>query len=210
MNKVIVLENALAHHFMSVLRNKESKIADFRIALDRLSEMLVIQSVKDFPTEKVKIQTPLEETSCQVLKKSIVVVPILRAGLSMLSAFLNFLPDAQVGFIGQKRDEQTAKAFEYYRNFPDLNNKKIIIADPMLATGGSAVSTIESLLSLGAKLEDIQFTCVIASPEGVSAIREKFPNMHITTAALDRCLNEHKYIMPGLGDAGDLWTGTAG
>lgn len=208
--KVEVLNDALSAHLLGVIRNKESKINEFRSALERLSYILVTEALKNFPLETYELETPLEKVKAQRLAHSIVIVPILRAGLSMLSSFMYFLPDAQVGFIGQKRDEETAKAFEYYRNFPELKNKKIIIIDPMLATGGSAVATIESLIEKGAKEEDIQLVCVISAPEGIEHLHKHFPKVAILSAATDRCLNDKKYILPGLGDAGDLWTGSCG
>jgi uracil phosphoribosyltransferase len=208
-SNLILLNSSLAGHLLSILRNKTSPINQFRFALERLSEMLVLETVKNFPTQTQTIHTPLEATECQILQTQLVVVPILRAGLSMLPSFMHFFPDVQIGFIGQKRDEETAKAYEYYRNYPDLKNKKVIIADPMLATGGSAVCTVQSILGLGVDLKDITLTCVIAAPEGVHNIHSRFPSLQIVIGALDRCLNEKKYILPGLGDAGDLWTGTA-
>ncbi len=206
--KLHIIQNALVGHYLSAIRNKETQIKDFRFALQALSQIIALETVRNFPTKTVNIQTPLEITQCQVLKEQIVIVPVLRAGLSMLSAFLHFLPEAQIGFIGQKRDETTAIASEYYRNFPDLHSKKIIIIDPMLATGGSALSTIDSIIDLGGKVDDIKLSCVIAAPEGVEKIHSNHPELQIFTAALDRQLNEKKYILPGLGDAGDLWTGT--
>jgi uracil phosphoribosyltransferase len=208
-NKIQIVNNALAEHYISILRNKNRTISEFRFALDKLSTILAIEAMKGLPNEAVEIETPLETTFVKVLKTQIVIVPVLRAGLSMLSAFIDLLPEAQIGFIGQKRDEKTAIASEYYRSFPSLNNKKIIIIDPMLATGGSALATIDSLIEVGAMVKDIQLVCIIAAPEGVQNIQEKYSQLAIVAASLDRCLNDKKYILPGLGDAGDLWTGTA-
>jgi uracil phosphoribosyltransferase len=203
-----VLNHSLVHHYLGILRNKKSSIVQFRFALDRLSQILALESVANFPLSMIEIETPLEKIKAQTLSHEVVVVPILRAGLSMLHSFTHFLPDCQIGFIGQKRDEETAEAFEYYRNYPNLQNKRIIIIDPMLATGGSATATIDSIIEKGGDLNNIQLTCVIAAPEGVSCVESKYPKLPILTATLDRCLNEKKYILPGLGDAGDLWTGT--
>ena len=202
-----LIENALAKHYMTILRNKNTKVSEFRFALDKLSKILAIATVENFELTEIQIETPLEATQGQTLNSPIVIVPVLRAGLSMLPAFIDFLPEAQIGFIGQRRDEKSAIASEYYRNFPEIKNKKIIIIDPMLATGGSAVSTIECLLAEGGKIEDLFLACIIVAPEGLANLQNKFPQLQIFACALDRCLNEKKYILPGLGDAGDLWTG---
>lgn len=209
MNNLIILQSSLSKHYLSILRNKLSSILDFRTALARLSQLLAIKSLEDTVTSLVEIETPLEKIQTERIEKQFVIVPILRAGLSMLDSMMYFLPEAQIGFIGQKRDEETAQAFEYYKNFPELKDKIVLIIDPMLATGGSAVATINALLEKGADLKNIKLICVISVPEGVNKVHENFPTLPIFTAALDRCLNEKKYILPGLGDAGDLWTGTS-
>lgn len=202
-----LVQNALAEHYMTILRSKNTKVTEFRFALDKLSKILVIHTASDFELKKIQVETPLETTESQVLNFQTVIIPVLRAGLAMLPAFIEFLPEAQIGFIGQKRDEETAIASEYYRNFPNIKNKKIIVLDPMLATGGSAVSTINSLLEENASIKDIYFVCIIAAPEGLNNLQNKYPELKILACSLDRCLNEKKYILPGLGDAGDLWTG---
>jgi uracil phosphoribosyltransferase len=203
-----VIESAVLSDSLSVLRNKTSLIQEFRAALDKISYILCVEAIKDLPSQEVEIQTPLEKTKQRVLSSDVVIVPILRAGLSMLQAFTFFLPTAKIGFIGQKRDEETAIAVEYYQNFPDLNGSQVLVIDPMLATGGSAVATIKALINKGAKPQDIKLISVISAPEGVNFVHQNFPQVKIITAALDRCLNEKKYILPGLGDAGDLWAGT--
>jgi uracil phosphoribosyltransferase len=208
MSKANILSDSLSQHYLSIIRDKKSSITEFRQALNRLGSILAFTSLQNIQTQSVRIETPLESIDAQRIKSNFVIVPILRAGLSLLDAMLYFLPDAQIGFIGQKRDEATAQAFEYYKNFPDLKNKQVLIVDPMLATGGSAIATIKELIAKGAKLNDIRFICVIAAPEGIEAVLKEFPEMQIYCAAQDRCLNEQKYIVPGLGDAGDLWAGT--
>jgi uracil phosphoribosyltransferase len=206
-SNLTIIHNSLAENLLGILRNKNTSASDFRMALDRLGHILVIEALKNSPTETIEIETLLEKTEAKKLKGETVIIPILRAGLSMLSACLYFLPNAQIGFIGQKRDEETALAQEYYRNLPDLKNKEILIIDPVLATGGSVIATIKALLEKNASVEQIKLLCILAAPEGVKALELNFPNLQIITISLERELNEKKYILPGLGDAGDLWAG---
>ncbi len=206
-SNLTIIHNSLAENLLGILRNKDTSASDFRMALDRLGHILVIEALKNSPTETIEIETLLEKTEAKKLKGETVIIPILRAGLSMLSACLYFLPNAQIGFIGQKRDEETALAQEYYRNLPDLKNKEILIIDPVLATGGSAIATIKALLEKNASVEQIKLLCILAAPEGVKALELNFPDLQIITVSLERELNEKKYILPGLGDAGDLWAG---
>ena len=151
-SNLTIIHNSLAENLLGILRNKDTSASDFRMALDRLGHILVIEALKNSPTETIEIETLLEKTEAKKLKGETVIIPILRAGLSMLSACLYFLPNAQIGFIGQKRDEETALAQEYYRNLPDLKNKEILIIDPVLATGGSAIATIKALLEKNASV----------------------------------------------------------
>jgi uracil phosphoribosyltransferase len=209
-NNLVILTDSLSKHYLSVIRDKTTAIKQFREALTRLCQLLAVKALSDIPTAMVLIDTPLEQIESQRIKEEFVVVPILRAGLSMLDSILYFLPEAQIGFIGQKRDEATAQAFEYYKNFPALNSKQILIVDPMLATGGSALATVDALIEKGADIKLIKFICVIAAPEGIQALQSKYPSLVIYAASQDKCLNENKYIVPGLGDAGDLWAGTSG
>lgn len=206
-SNLTIIHNSLAENLLGILRNKNTSASDFRMALDRIGHILVIEALKNSPTETIEIETLLEKTEAKKLKGETVIIPILRAGLSMLSACLYFLPNAQIGFIGQKRDEETALAQEYYRNLPDLKNKEILIIDPVLATGGSVIATIKALLEKNASVEQIKLLCILAAPEGVKALELNFPDLQIITVSLERELNEKKYILPGLGDAGDLWAG---
>jgi len=207
-NNLNIIHNSLAQEFLTIIRNKNTNLVNFRFALERLAHILVIEALKNSETNNITIQTPLEETTGKILKEQIVIIPILRAGLSMLSACLYFLPNAQIGFIGQKRDELTAQPTEYYRNLPDLQNKNILIIDPMLATGGSAISTIKTILeNNNVFIQQIKLLSVLSAPEGISNLYKHFPNLQIYTISLERELNNQKYILPGLGDAGDLWTG---
>ncbi|MDJ0625906.1 MAG: uracil phosphoribosyltransferase [Candidatus Caenarcaniphilales bacterium] len=210
MSNLIISNNSLAKQYLGILRDTRTSISRFRFALENLSKILLAEALKDLDLKSYEVDTPLETTSAYELLKPVVVVPILRAGLSMLNPFLDFLPDAQIGFIGQKRDEETAQAFEYYKNFPELKNKTLIITDPMLATGGSAVATIEALIEKDANINDIKLVCVISAPEGIEKVHSKYPTIPIITSSLDSHLNEQKFIVPGLGDAGDLWAGTNG
>ncbi len=202
-----IIHNSLADSLLCTLRDKNTIVADFRMALDRLAHILIIEALKNSETEIIEVETLLEKTKAKKLKRETVIIPILRAGLAMLSAGLYFLPNAQIGFIGQKRDEETALAKEYYRNLPDLKGKDILIIDPVLATGGSAIASIQALLEENASINQIKLLCILAAPEGIEAVHSNFPDLSIITLSLERELNAKKYILPGLGDAGDLWSG---
>lgn len=202
-----IIHNSLADSLLCTLRDKNTIVADFRMALDRLGHILIIEALKNSETEIIQVETLLEKTEAKKLKREVVIIPILRAGLAMLSACLYFLPNAQIGFIGQKRDEETALAKEYYRNLPDLKGKDILIIDPVLATGGSAIASIQALLEENVSINQIKLLCILAAPDGVEALRSNFPDLSIITLSLERELNAKKYILPGLGDVGDLWSG---
>jgi uracil phosphoribosyltransferase len=184
-----IIHNSLADSLLCTLRDKNTIVADFRMALDRLGHILIIEALKNSETEIIEVETLLEKTKAKKLKRETVIIPILRAGLAMLSACLYFLPNAQIGFIGQKRDEETALAKEYYRNLPDLKGKDILILEENVS------------------INQIKLLCILAAPDGVEALRSNFPDLSIITLSLERELNAKKYILPGLGDAGDLWSG---
>ncbi len=175
--------------------------------LNEISGLMVYEVTRNFPVRPREVETPLEKTTGYVLAKSVILVPILRAGLAMSDGILRLIPHAKVGHLGLYRDKETLKPVEYYRKFPpDIADSEIMVIDPMLATGGSAVAAIDFVKKAGGK--SIKFICLVAAPEGVQMLEEHHPDVPIFTAALDRELNDHKYILPGLGDAGDRIYGT--
>ncbi len=204
---VTAVNHPLVQENLTILRNKETSLEDFRKALSTLGLMLFYESMRDEKQKTIKVQTPLEETDGYVLDDQFVLIPILRAGLGMISGIINIIPHAKIGTIGLKRDEQTLKPNVYYLNFPDKMDKhRVFIIDPMLATGGSMVKTLEILD--GYNVKDIIIISAIAAPEGIEAVENANPNVKIYTASVDRQLNEKGYILPGLGDSGDRFFGT--
>lgn len=201
-----VLQHPLAEHYLCQLRDRDTPAAEFRRLCHRLTELLLVEALREFKLRRQQVQTPLETTEGQSLDQNIVAVPILRAGLGMLDAVTTMLPEARIGYLGMERDEQTAVASTYYRKLPPIGQNQVLLLDPMLATGGSAVSALR-ILSAG-KPAGISMLCVVAAPEGVRHVRDSFPQVSIFTAALDRCLDERKFILPGLGDFGDRLFGT--
>jgi uracil phosphoribosyltransferase len=207
MSSLNVVDSPLVKRDVSILRDKNTKEYQFRLALRRIAYALVNEISKDFKLEEIEVETPLEKTKGFVLAQQTVLVPVLRAGLSMVNSFIEMIPDAKVGHIGLQRDEETLQPVDYYYKAPkNLEISKTIVLDPMLATGGSGSAAISFLKDKGAN--DIVFACLIASPEGISRIRKDHPNVPIYTAVVDRELNENGYILPGLGDAGDRTYGT--
>jgi uracil phosphoribosyltransferase len=204
---VIVVEHPLVDAALAALRDEQTSTDAFRRHARLLMLILAYRVLDGLPTREIKVATPLEETTGRVLDRSVVFVPVLRAGLAMLDAMTDFVPGSKVGFVGLERDEQTAIARRYYEKLPkQLADADVIILDPMLATGGSALATIELLQRQRA--ERISLACVVAAPEGIAAVQERVPGTRICTAVIDRCLNERKYILPGLGDFGDRYFGT--
>jgi uracil phosphoribosyltransferase len=203
-----VLDHPLAAHVMTHLRDKTTKPATFRTLCYQVSLLLAIEATRDLATEQRMVETPLESVNGRVLThQRLVVVPILRAGLGMVQPFLDIFPDVSVGYIGLERDHTTALARHYYCKLPSLDeHSRVIIVDPMLATGGSAVQAIEALRAEGAA--NITLISIVSAPEGVARVRSAYPELPIFTAALDRELNGQKYILPGLGDFGDRLYGT--
>ena len=205
-----VVDHPLIQHKMSILRQKDTGPKEFRELVEEIAMLMAYEVTRSFPVETVRIETPIEtaEVSAMVGKK-VAVIPILRAGLGMVSGILQLIPAAKVGHIGIYRDHDSLEPVDYYSKFPeDLSDRDILLLDPMLATGGSASAAIEFLKGKGARSESIKFVCLLAAPEGVRRIEETDPAVDIYTAALDRCLNEKGYIIPGLGDAGDRMFGT--
>lgn len=202
-----ILDNPLVKRDITYLRDKETKEYQFRLALKRISFALAIEVGKFLELEERMVITPLEKTVGYRLKYQIILVPVLRSGLSMVDAFTEMIPDAKVGHIGLQRDEKTLEPIDYYYKTPkNLNTAKVLVLDPMLATGGSAKAAIDFLKKKGAS--NIFFVSLIAAPEGVKKLQTFHPDVEIFTASLDRELNENGFILPGLGDAGDRTFGT--
>lgn len=205
--KINVINHPLIQHKLTIMRKKETTSGEFRRLLKEITLLMGYELTRDLPLEDVEIETPLEKTiGKRVSGKKIVIVPILRAGLGMTDGLLDLMPAARMGVIGLYRDPVTAEPVEYYCKLPAAEDREFLLVDPMLATGGSAVAAIGMLKKRGAK--NIKFMCLVAAPEGVEAINQAHPDVPIYTAALDRQLNTKKYILPGLGDAGDRIFGT--
>jgi uracil phosphoribosyltransferase len=203
-----LLNHSLGTHVVTHLRDRTTKPATFRTLAYQISLLLALEAMRNLATREITVETPLEPYPSRVLSEPIVLVPIFRAGISMVRPFTDLLPDVSVGYIGLERDEETAVARNYYCKLPPLGTKRVLILDPMLATGGSAVQAIELVNSHGAQLKDISLVCIVCAPEGVRAVEAIDPGIKIYTAALDRELNDQKYILPGLGDFGDRLYGT--
>lgn len=201
-----VVEHPLVKHILTRLRDVETEPARFRALARQLTFLLAIEATRDLPLRTHPVRTPLEVTEGHSLAKAIVAVPILRAGLGMMEAITELFPDVRVGYIGLERDEQTAIARAYYCKLPPLENSRVLLLDPMLATGGSAEQALEVLFDAGA--EDVAHICVVAAPQGVERLARRFPQVPVYAAALDRDLNAQKFILPGLGDFGDRLYGT--
>ncbi len=202
-----LLDHPLIERDMTILRDKNTSTEFFRSAVKRISNILAVEIAKSFNLKELNIETPLEKTKGYKIDQKIVLIPILRAGLGMVSGFIEVIPEAKVGHIGLQRDENTLKPIEYYYKTPkDISDAFVILLDPMLATGGSASEAVNYLKKKGAK--QIVFTCLVAAPEGLKKFTENHPDIKIYGAALDRQLNEKGYILPGLGDAGDRTFGT--
>jgi len=202
-----ILEHPLIQQKLYYLRSKKSNNLSFRNMLDEIGALMVYEVTRDLPVDEREVETPLEKTTGYVLSRKLTLVPILRAGLAMCDGILKLIPQARVGHLGLYRDKISLKPVEYYSKFPsDMAESDVIIIDPMLATGGSAVAAVEFVKETG--VTSIRFVCLVASPEGVTLMNEHHSDVQIYTAALDRQLNEHGYILPGLGDAGDRIYGT--
>ena len=204
---VHIVDHPLVHDALVELRDKETPPEHFRRAATRISVLLAAEALRDAPHTAVTVQTPIGPAPGRRLKPDIVVVPVLRAGLGMLDAVLELVPDARVGHIGLQRDELTAVASRYYSKLPArLSNSYVLMIDPMLATGGSAVEALTVLQEAGAV--HVRIVCIVAAPEGIAMVERHHPDVMIFTPVIDERLNEHKYIVPGLGDFGDRLYGT--
>lgn len=206
--KVNIINHPLIQHKLTLMRRKETGAKDFRQLLDEISMLMAYEVTRDFPTKDVEIETPIAKCSSKVLAgKKVAVVPILRAGLGMVNGIINLIPAAKIGHIGMYRDEKTLEPVEYFCKMPkDISERLMIIVDPMLATGGSAVEAVDMLKKRGAK--SMIFMCLLSAPEGIKLFNEKHSDVPIYTACVDDHLNEHGYIVPGIGDAGDRIFGT--
>ena len=202
-----VLDHPLIKHKLTQMRQKDTGTKDFRQNLDEIAGLMAYEITRDVPTQKVSIVTPVAPCETEELAKEIVLVPILRAGLGMVNGIRNLVPTAKVGHVGLYRDEETLEPHEYYAKFPsNLPDAVVFVLDPMLATGGSASAAITIVKQRGAKM--VKLICLVGAPEGVQRIVEDHPDVDIYLAALDEKLDEHGYIAPGLGDAGDRIFGT--
>ena len=208
MAKTVIMDHPLIQHKIGFIRRTSTGTKDFRQTISEIAMLICYEATRDLQLSEVKIQTPICETTVKELKgKKMAVVPILRAGLGMVDGMLTLIPAAKVGHIGLYRDPETLKPVEYYCKLPaDCAEREIFVVDPMLATGGSSVAAIQMLKEKGCK--NIHFMCIIAAPEGVKAMQEAHPDVDIYIGALDEKLNDHGYIVPGLGDAGDRIFGT--
>ena len=208
MNNVTVFDHPLIQHKTTILRQTTTTNKEFRETIEEITMLMCYEALRDLPLEEIEIETPIQKTRKNILAgKKIAVVPILRAGLGMVNGLLNLVPIAKVGHIGMYRDENTLQPHEYYCKLPsDIDDRMVVIVDPMLATGGSAIDAIGQIKSYGAK--NIKFLCIIAAPEGIKALTEAHPDVQVYCANVDERLNENGYIVPGLGDAGDRIFGT--
>lgn len=207
-NNVFILDHPLIRHKLAIIRNKDTDTKQFREVIKELATLMAYESFKDVPTQEIEVETPLEKVTQTIVKEnSIAIVPILRAGLGMVDGILSLFPAAKVGHIGLYRDEETFEPKEYYCKLPvGIDEKVVMVVDPMLATGGSACDAIAMLKKRGCK--KIKLLSIIGAPEGVSKVAETHPDVEIYVSTLDRQLNENCYILPGLGDAGDRIFGT--
>ncbi len=208
MSEILVLDHPLITHKLSIMRNRKTGSKDFRELLEEIAMLMGYELTRDLPLEEIGIETPLTKMKAKMISgKKLAIVPILRAGLGMVDGLLSLIPVAKVGHIGLYRDPESHLPVEYYCKLPpDINERIVILVDPMLATGGSAIDALTMLKKRGCK--QIRFMCLVAAPEGVKKVQEAHPDVDIYTASLDECLNDHAYIVPGLGDAGDRIFGT--
>ncbi len=207
-DNVIVFDHPLIRHKIAVLRDEKTSMKEFRELIEEITTLMTYESLKDVPTVTKEVKTPLETCTQQVVEDdSVVIVPILRAGLGMVNGVHVLFPLAKVGHIGMYRNEETLEPDTYYCKLPQgIENKFVILIDPMLATGGSACDAIQLLKDKGCK--NIKFMAIIGAPEGITRVAEAHPDVKVYVSTVDRCLNEHGYILPGLGDAGDRLFGT--
>jgi uracil phosphoribosyltransferase len=207
-HRITVVAHPLVEDALSHLRDRQSDAETFQRHARVAAQVLALEVLRDLPLRQTEVQTPLGTAAAQTLALGVVFVPVLRSGLAMLDAVRDFLPGSKVGFVGLERDEETAIAHQYYSKLPEqLGSSRIVILDPMLATGGSALAALDLLVARGAR--DLRVACIVAAPEGVHAINSRYPDVALWCCALDQGLDIHKFIVPGLGDFGDRYYGTA-
>ena len=208
MATVHVLDHPLIQHKLAILRNKNTGTQQFRTLISEIAGLMCYEATRNLPTEEVEVETPMMTAKCQMLAgKKLAIVPILRAGLGMVDSMVDLIPSAKIGHIGLYRDPETHEPVEYYCKLPeDIGNRQVFVVDPMLATGGSAVAAIDFLKKHGCK--NIIMMNIIGCPEGIKTVQDAHPDVELYLAACDERLNEHCYILPGLGDAGDRIFGT--
>jgi uracil phosphoribosyltransferase len=207
MKNVTVIAHPLVQHNLTRLRDRRTEPQEFRRQLGEIASLMIYEATRSLGVKKVSVRTPLETTSGLQLEREVVLVPVLRAGLGMLDPILELIPHARVGFLGLKREESTLRAHFYHKSLPKkLERCEVILIDPMLATGGSAMAALDFLREQGAKR--IRLVSLVAAPEGIRRVRKRYPQLPIFTAAIDRRLNNKGYILPGLGDVGDRLFGT--
>ncbi|GJL81463.1 MAG: uracil phosphoribosyltransferase [marine bacterium B5-7] len=208
MSNVVVIDHPLVQHKLTLMRRRDTPTSRFRQLLREISLLLAYEVTRDLPVRMTPISTPLEDMESPVLEgKKLVLISILRAGNGLLEGILDLVPSARVGHVGLYRDPETMEAIEYYFKVPeDLSSRQVIVVDPMLATANSAIAAVQRIKAAGAV--NLKFVCLLAAPEGIAAFTKAHPDVLVYTAAVDRCLNEHSYILPGLGDAGDRIYGT--
>ncbi|WP_019535632.1 uracil phosphoribosyltransferase [Paenibacillus ginsengihumi] len=208
MGKVYICDHPLIQHKLTFIRDENTTTKDFRELVDEVATLMAYEITREIPLETVQVRTPVTTAECRIISgRMLGLIPILRAGLGMVDGILKLVPAAKVGHIGLYRDPETLKPVEYYAKLPtDVQERELIVIDPMLATGGSANAAITALKQRGCR--QIKLMCLIAAPEGVEAVQKEHPDIDIYVAAVDECLNDHGYIVPGLGDAGDRLFGT--
>ena len=202
------IKSPFLEYKMTILRNKKTPSSLFRQTMNETSYLIAAEVLKHLKYKKIYIQTPLTKTKGKELSQQIILVPILRAGLGLLEGFVKFLPNAEKGHIGLYRDEQTYEPVEYLFKLPKTKNKKVLVLDPMLATGNSSIAAINLILNKGVKIKDVFLVSLLAAPEGLKNLQKKHRSLHIFTCQIDAKLNKNKFIVPGLGDAGDRYMGT--
>lgn len=198
---ITVVDHPLSHHYLSILRDRTTNPAEFRHTSRRLAYILLMEAATSAALDDYPIETPLVATTGRRLARQVVAVAVLRAGLGLIDAVIDLIPDVAVGYAGVQRDEETARPMEYYTKFPEMAGRTVLVLEPMLATGGSLSWAVERVKEAGA--EDIVALCVVAAPEGAARMERTHPDVRVVTAAVDSHLNDHYYIVPGLGDMGD-------
>ena len=203
-----LIKSPFLEYKLTILRNKRTKNSLFRQTMNEISYLIAAEVLKHIKFKKIKIQTPIQNTSGNEISNPLIIIPILRAGLGLVEGFVKFLPNVEKGHIGLYRDEQTYQPVEYLCKLPKVSNKTILVLDPMLATGNSSSAAIDLIKERGVKVKNIKLISLLAAPEGIKNLRKNHKDLHIFTCSLDKGLNKKKYIVPGLGDAGDRYMGT--